>query len=107
MQRTTQYLPNGQYNRYYSLLPPALNNSGATMVVIIQSVRLKGDGGEFFGISEERVLLMGNAQAVVSEPCSVYEFLEQFPELSDDDHELVADLITKQIKQLEDSINKQ
>lgn len=107
MQRTTQYLPNGDFNVFYSLLPPALNNSGATMVVIVQSVRLKGDGGEFFGISDDRVLIMGNAQAVVSEPCSVYEFLDQFPGLSEDDRELVADLITKQIKQLEESINKQ
>lgn len=107
MHKTTQFLPNGEYNRYYSLLPPAMNNTGASLVIIVQSIKLKGADGEVFGIKEDRVLLMGNAQAIVGEQCTIDEFLTEFPQLKDEERELIRDLLNKQLAMLESQANQE
>jgi hypothetical protein len=105
--KTTQFLPSGDFNQYYSLLTPAFTTSGPALIVAVQSMILKGNGvGEVFGINEDRILLMGNMQTVNTGPCDIEEFLNQFPYMNLDDKELVTNILTEQLKQLEESLNK-
>lgn len=106
LHKTEQFLPNGDFNKFYSLLTPGFTTTGPALIVAVNSITLKGTEGEFFGINEDRVLLMGNAQTVNTQPCSIEEFLNEF-ELTVDDRELVSNMITKHLKSLEDDLNKQ
>jgi hypothetical protein len=113
--KITQFLSSGS-SSVYSVTPPSINNSGASLLVIVQALGLNVDRVGFLkrslnmkGITEKRVILMGNAQAVTSTECSIEEFLSQpeYAGLLPDDVELAIDLISKKVTEFNDSLGVQ
>lgn len=109
---TEQYLPGGQFNKYYSVMPPAINNSGASLIVIVNALGLKLEEStmEIVGITDDRFLLMGNGQVVNTMTVPVDHWLAEFKlgdrDLSDDDKDLVRSLINQQIEAEEKKLSE-
>lgn len=103
--RTTQYVPNGEFNRFYSIMPPSMNNSGASLIVILYGISLKieSDTNEVVGLNESRYLLMGNAQTVLGEEVSIDQFIDEF-NIAEDDRELVRKIIEERVRQAAESL---
>lgn len=95
--KVTNHTTHGEYN-YYSIKPCMINNSGSSLLLMIDAIGLAGNPENVTGLHERRVTLMGNGIVITEEQVPIEYFLKE-SELSEDEADLVKDLIGNAIEE--------